>query len=111
MPKVVLNNQQCTQWIDGSFISTKIDPRDIDLVNLIDFRLVDRYEKEMMAFIKRAGKENYGIDGYIIKIYPSGHEKFARTKSDLIYWQNWFSISRRNRRKQRFPKGFVEINF
>ena len=54
-------------------------------------------------------KENYGIDGYVIRIYPKGHEKYIRTQSDLLYWEHWFSQSRKNRKKQRFPKGFVEL--
>ncbi|MEM9888588.1 MAG: hypothetical protein AAF849_22015 [Bacteroidota bacterium] len=27
------------QWIDGSFVSNKTNPRDIDFVNLIDFEI------------------------------------------------------------------------
>lgn len=109
--KYLLNGQRYIQWIDGSFISTQINPRDIDLVNLIDFQVIDKYEKELQQFIMKEGKEEYGVDGYIVRIYPEGHKNYVRTKPDLIYWQNWFSMSRRNRRKQRFPKGFVEINF
>lgn len=109
--KALLKNQKYTQWIDGSFISTQINPRDIDLVNLIDYKLIENYEKELQRFINRQGKETYGIDGYIVRIYPEGHKNYIRTKSDLIYWENWFSMSRKNRRKQRFPKGFVELQF
>lgn len=109
--KALLKNQKYLQWVDGSFISTKIHPKDIDLVNLIDYKLIDAYKDELQRFINRRGKEEYGIDGYIVRIYPEGHKNYIRTKSDLIYWENWFSKSRMNRRKQRFPKGFVELEF
>lgn len=109
--KELLSSKKYVQWIDGSFISTQINPRDIDLVNLIDYRLIDNYEKELHRFINHEGKEKYGVDGYIVRIYPEGHKNHIRTKSDLIYWENWFSMSRINRRKQRFSKGFVELEF
>ncbi len=109
--KRLLNHHKYTQWIDGSFISTKINPKDIDVVSLIDNNLIEKYEKELVEFITKKGKTNYGIDGYILRIYPKDHPKYVRTKTDLIYWENWFSTSRKNRRKQRFPKGFVELEF
>jgi hypothetical protein len=109
--KGLLKDQKYLQWVDGSFISTRINPRDIDLVNLIDHKLVDTYQDELQQFINRLGKEKYGIDGYIVRIYPEGHKNYIRTKSDLIYWENWFSKSKLNRRKQRFAKGFVELEF
>lgn len=109
--KALLNGGKYIQWVDGSFISTKIDPKDIDLVNMIDHKLVDKFEKELSRFTKRSGFENYGVDGYVVRIYPKDHPKYIRTKSDLVYWENWFSKSRLNRRKQRFSKGFVELEF
>ncbi|MEM8525474.1 MAG: hypothetical protein AAGG68_12610 [Bacteroidota bacterium] len=109
--KELLKNQKYTQWIDGSFISNKINPKDIDLVNLIDSDLVDQHEKELKQFLNHQGKENYGVDGYVVRIYPEEHAKYIRTQSDLLYWEHWFSKSRKNRRKQRFPKGFVELEF
>ncbi len=84
--KSLLNGNRYVQWVDGSFISTKINPRDIDLINLIDHRLVDRFERELARFIKRSGMENYGVDGYVVRIYPKDHPRYVRTKSDLVYW-------------------------
>lgn len=109
--KILLNNQKYLQWIDGSFISTQTNPNDIDLVSLIDYRLIDAHQEELKRFITQQGRDEYGIDGYIIKIYPENHKNYIRTQSDLLYWENWFSMSRRNRRKQRLPKGFVELEF
>jgi len=107
--KRVLSNKKYYQWINGSFISTKVNPRDIDMVNFIDFELAGVNEKELKRFTNRQSKVKYGIDGYIVRIYPEAHKNFIRTKSDLIYWENWFGMSAKNRRKQRYPKGFVEL--
>lgn len=80
-------------------------------MNLISHQLVDKHETDLKQFLGKAGKENYGIDGYIIRIYPVGHPKHVITQSDLVYWEDWFSKSRLNRRKRRFPKGFIELEF
>ena len=109
--KALLAPQKYVQWVDGSFISTKINPRDIDVVNLIEVNLVEQYEQELSRFTAHEGKRNYGIDGYVIRIYPEGHPKYVRTQSDLVYWEHWFSHSRMNRAKKRFLKGFVEIKW
>ena len=109
--KALLGDQRYTQWIDGSFVSNKINPKDIDLVNLIDHKLVEQYEHELGRFIMLEGKKIYGVDGYIVTIYPEGHPKYVLTQSDLVYWESWFSKSRKNVKKQRHPKGFLELEF
>ena len=35
------------QWIDGSFVSTKSKPNDIDIVTFIDFKIHEKYFKEI----------------------------------------------------------------
>ena len=109
--KTLLEGQKYTQWVDGSFVSNKINPKDVDLVNLIDHQLVNKFEKELEQFIKLKGKDRYGVDGYIVRIYPEDHPKYVRTQSDLVYWETWFSKSKINRKKQRFSKGFLELKF
>lgn len=86
--KELLDIQNCIQWINGSFISTRVNPNDIDVVNLLDYRLVERYEKQLKSFINSQSREKYGVDAYIVKLYPIGHEKYIRTKSDLLYWEH-----------------------
>ncbi|MEL6650424.1 MAG: hypothetical protein AAFQ87_06400, partial [Bacteroidota bacterium] len=76
------------QWINGSFISQDGNPRDIDLVNLIDYQVVDLYEPQLRKFISNEARETYAVDGYIVKLYPSEHPYFSRTQADLLYWEH-----------------------
>ena len=69
------------QWIDGSYITTKVKPRDIDFVMLIEHETFDR------------------------------HEQYFVTEYDLVYWRGLFTETKRNRAKKKFPKGFIEIKF
>ncbi len=109
--KDLLENQSYEQWIDGSFISQKVNPKDIDLVSFIDYNLVEKLEEELEKFIKSAGRSNYGVDGYVVRIYPEDHPHFVRTKSDKIYWRHWFSTTKPDQKKRRYGKGFIKIKF
>ncbi|RMG72453.1 MAG: hypothetical protein D6722_05395 [Bacteroidetes bacterium] len=109
--KQLLGSIRYAQWIDGSFISTKVNPADIDLVSFIDHQIVDQHETDLARFIAQTGKETYGVDAYIVRMYPEEHPYYIRTQSDLVYWEHWFSQSMKNRRKRRFPKGFLEITY
>lgn len=107
----LLENPPYSQWLNGSFISTKINPRDIDLVTLLDHELIKQHESDLKPFLSQSSRPFYGIDAYIIRIYPEKHPLFSRTQSDLAYWAHWFSRTRRNRKKQTFSKGFIEIKY
>lgn len=100
------------QWIDGSFISQKKNPKDIDLVTIVDYR---DYEKNISTlsqkFISFNARKGYGIDAYIVCNYPENHPKRFFTQSDLLYWMNLFEKTKVNKAKQQFKKGFVQINF
>jgi hypothetical protein len=101
------------QWVNGSFVSTKQNPNDIDFVTLIDFRVYE--EKEQLIekqFRQQGAKDHYGkVDAYVVKHYPEGHEKHWVTTFDLAYWLDSFGRTTKNRAGQRHPKGFVELNF
>lgn len=100
------------QWIDGSYISNKVKPNDIDLITVIDYRDYeenqDILEREFASF---AGRKKYQVDGYILANYPENHKKHIFTKSDLLYGRNLFGKTRVNRAKKQFEKGIIQLNF
>lgn len=100
-----------TQWIDGSFISTKSLPRDIDFVTFIDWQIYGKLEKDIDA---KFGKWQVGnhyphLDAYTICEYPIDHKFHPVFLADLVYWQDWFGHTRYNHAKRKFPKGFIQI--
>jgi len=101
------------QWIDGSFISNKRNPRDIDFVTLLDYQVYETHEKLIEAKYRTfRAREFYGnVDAYFVKVYPKGHAKRFITEYDLAYWWSWFTETKKNRLKKQYNKGFVEIKF
>jgi len=100
------------QWLDGSFLTQKSNPADLDFVTLLDFQISIKKEKQLeRRFLNRPAMAEYGLDAYIEQIFPEGHRDYFFTQSDLAYWHSWFSKTKENRAGRRFPKGYVEIRF
>ena len=100
------------QWIDGSFVSTKANPKDIDLVTIVDYRDYERHLPKIESrFTGSKAREFYQVDAYIVPDYPVGHRKFVFTKSDKSYWQSLFGKTRVNRAKKQYDKGFIQLKF
>jgi len=101
-----------TQWIDGSFVTNKKNPRDLDLVNLLDYQIVEENQEALnQNFLSEGSMKKFGLDTYVVRLYPEDHKFHTRTQSDLAYWNHWFGFSKLNRRRKRFSKGFLEIEF
>ncbi len=96
------------QWIDGSFISTKSKPNDIDIVTFIDHEKHEKYFKE----ITNLQKQFTGLDTYFVKVFPENHLSEFVYKLDRTEWDFQFSFSRKNPKTGKSSKkGFVQINF
>ncbi len=99
-------------WVDGSFVTIRRNPKDIDLVILLDADIYLNHQNRLdQHFLSAQGKKSYGVDAYLIKLYPVGEKENVFTRSDTAYWRDWFGRTRRNRAKKRYPKGFIQLNF
>lgn len=95
------------QWVNGSFTTTKVNPNDIDLVNLVGAGEVNRAGAKFRKFLTEHGsKETYLVDGYFIPCYPEGDERSAITRKRVAYWLKHFGHDRRDR-----PKGLLQVRF
>ena len=92
-----------THWINGSYTTLKFAPNDIDIVTLIDYRLYNTYEKELLDLKKRYVGT---LDFYFLIDYPETHKNISRTQFDKTEWRFLFSTDRRKK-----SKGFISINF
>lgn len=100
------------QWIDGSFVSTKKKPKDIDIVTILDYQDYE-INKEVLEreFASFAGRKKYKVDAYIVAKYPENHKKYIFSQSDLFFWRNLFGKTRVNRAKKQYKKGIIQLNF
>ncbi len=90
-------------WINGSFISKKEFPNDIDILFFVDFSLYLQHEALFSSFYRNRKT----IDCQFIAVYPEKHQKHFITVSDTIEYRYNYSRNWKSRLKQH--KGFLEI--
>ena len=106
--KIVTNKY--FQWINGSFVTQKNKPADIDLVSFIDYRIIEKHQKELIDFIYPLSKKNFNVDGYIVKLYTDNSKNSIFSKSDTLYWLHHFQKTKPNKNGEKFYKGFIKID-
>lgn len=102
-----LLDQPIQQWLGGSFISAKLNPNDIDCVNLIAFNEgLEQHVNLLIPYLMIGGSsDKYHVDGHLIAIYPLTDERYeAITVPSITYWQAFLMNDRQNN-----PRGIVEL--
>ena len=99
------------QWVDGSYITNKEDPSDIDLVTHIDALKANEsaeLQEDLTKLLDNAHcKSQYRCDVYVIPIYPKElPDEYRIYKKSEKYWSKWFGKDRAGN-----PKGIVEFSF
>jgi hypothetical protein len=90
-------------WFDGSFVTQKINPGDIDIVLFVHFQDYQTHTQKLNELKKRfSGK----VDCHFVQFYPEGHRRRFWYESDRIEFLYLF-LTDRDKRK----KGLIQINF
>jgi hypothetical protein len=92
------------------YVSKKNNPGDIDLVTFLDFDVIQKLGSKLDNFKYPNSEIIYGVDAYIVEVYPETHRDRFRYVSDKAYWMDRFTKTRRIR-GNRLSKGFLEIKF
>ena len=93
-------------WIDGSFITNKTNPKDVDFAVFIDHKVYELRGDNLMDSFWSFSLEAQNLDAFIITEYPNKHSNYADFQQVKQYYYDLFSEDRLG-----FPKGIVQINF
>lgn len=95
-------------WIDGSFVTSKDYPNDIDVVYFFPTSI---YRKHEQAF--RALKQLYKqLDIYFVREIDENEKDYFLFVADKTEWFFQFTTSRPDRfNRKKFPKGFLQITW
>ena len=100
------------QWIDGSFVTTKLNPNDIDIVTFINDKDYENNQSKLIDFQGIKLKNEQKLDCYFVKNYPIEHKNHEIiTHYDSVEWFHLFSKTRVQRNGKRYSKGIIQINF
>jgi hypothetical protein len=95
------------QWIDGSFVSRKLNPGDIDFVTFINANTFSKNEYLLSRLREDSREKSLRLDGYFVKDYEADHKGFVHSHLDTIQWMNVFTKDSRKGQ----PKGFIQLNY
>lgn len=97
-------------WLDGSFISEKRNPRDIDAVFMIDYQTVEQKKSVLESkWFTRENKLNLNLDLYYSIEYPPSHKRYFLTHLNHLYWQDVYGHTRKDSLGRQYKKGFISL--
>ena len=99
------------QWVDGSFVTDKMNPNDIDVVTFIESGLFVKNEKKLIHLIAPESKLLYGVDAAFVGVYSLNHPLRIVTDWDITFWKDFYGNTRPDTQKKQMPKGFIQLNF
>ncbi|SRR6266568_3224107 len=84
-------------WVDGSFLTEKIDPEDSDVVlvvadDFVQHATVD--QRAGLAWFSGDLKPIHKCDSYVHVEYSPGHARFGYSEWMKAYWIKQFGFSR-----------------
>ncbi len=99
-----------TQWIDGSFVTRKENPNDIDFVTFLDDEVYVLRNTKLDRFWSFSN-ESRGLDAYIMPEYKHNHPNFALLEERKKVWLDLFTSVRAIEDQPKLNKGFIQISF
>jgi hypothetical protein len=85
-------------WVDGSFVTDKINPKDSDILLHVEGDFYDNATPEQKRVIDWVGNDDlktpHYCDSYIYLDYPAGHPWYWYGVYFLAYWMKQYGFSR-----------------
>ena len=87
-------------WLNGSFTTEKLNPKDVDLLNIFDSdTLFEKFKSQFEPMFADSAEARYGVDAYFLL-----NDSSARSTELAGYWKNQFGTDRTGR-----PKGIISL--
>jgi hypothetical protein len=89
-------------WVDGSFLTQKINPNDVDIVLEIEADALNSGSAELknaVAWLNSNLKATHLCDSYLCVVFPQGHANYGYGEWNKALWIRTFGFSRGNNYK------------
>ena len=84
-------------WVDGSFVTEKINPEDVDLVLRLEayfYEKATQNQRETIAWLSSNLKNSLHCDSYLFMEWPENHPNYWLGQKMYNYWMRQFGFSR-----------------
>ena len=95
--KVQSVSLQTDVWVDGSFLTNKVDPEDSDIVVRVEgmyLRTTTTEQRIVLDWISGNLKASLLCDSYVHSYYPAGHANYNDGLWMQSYWIRQFGFTR-----------------
>lgn len=99
------------EWVDGSFVTSKRDAGDLDVVTFIDGELIDGMspaDRQRLAALADGTLPRlvHGCHSFVVAIRPAGHPQRAFFERVESYWATQWA---RVKGRPGLEKGYLEV--
>jgi hypothetical protein len=89
-------------WVNGSFLTEKINPADVDICLRIQAHLYENgspQQQQAIDWLNGDLKQSHHCDSYVFMEYPQGHQSYWIGQYLYAYWMKQWGFSRQNAMK------------
>ena len=103
--RLLLAEIPCEFWVDGSFLTEKEFPDDIDIFILVDSDVNDSLDEEKTRLLLdiNTGYSPIGMDAQVYTIYNRGHSHFGTSADVGREWASGYGIEN----SEKWLKGYA----
>lgn len=96
--RLLAEQVQGEMWVNGSFLTQKIDPLDSDVVLRIPNSFLDSASPDQIAVVEWVAtddlKSSHHCDSYVFVAYPDEHPKYWEGEYAYAYWMRQWGFDR-----------------
>jgi hypothetical protein len=84
-------------WVNGSFLTEKINPNDVDVVLFVDGGFVENatpQQRETIAWLSSDLRGSHGCDSYIGIRWPESSPRYSEGEYWRAYWTRQWGFNR-----------------
>jgi hypothetical protein len=98
-----------TLWVDGSFVTGKLDPNDVDVVLFATAAALNDLSAESRSELRRLqdadwSQPRFRTHLFVVAVHAAGDARSAVFEALRCYWREWWGRTRRGT-----PKGFIRM--
>lgn len=89
-----------TQWVNGSFVTTKMNPNDVDLITVLDYESANAFNGEQLQFAQdflsgdAVPKTKYRSHTFVVLRCPPDHPYFPTYEASRNFWLTFWGCTR-----------------
>lgn len=96
---------KCDVWVNGSFLTAKIDPEDVDFSVCSVGNALTPNQERAIRWLVTEGYTALRCDAYYFALYPQGHPDYDKGMERYTYWQETWGYAVGSRE----PKGIAVV--